>query len=87
MQTEIHKIVKNLGGQVRYEYIPADVTHLIFTGKTNDLTKEFRTAREDKNRQALLLINYPGNPDGLTYTGEQLSQIAAVAKKHNCLVL
>ena len=50
LQTEIHKMVKNLGGQVRYEYIPSDVTHLIFTGKPNDLTKEFRTAREDKKQ-------------------------------------
>ena len=41
LQTEIHKMVKNLGGQVRYEYIPSDVTHLIFTGKPNDLTKEY----------------------------------------------
>ena len=50
LQTEIHKIVTNLGGQIRYQYIPADVTHLVFVGKPNDLTKEFRTARDDKKQ-------------------------------------
>ena len=47
-RNEIHKIVTSLGGQIRFQYIPEDVTHLIFTGKTNDLTREFRTARDDK---------------------------------------
>ena len=32
------------------QYIPADVTHLVFVGKLNDLTKEFRTARDDKKQ-------------------------------------
>ena len=50
LQSEIHKIVTGLGGQIRYQYIPADVTHLVFVGKLNDLTKEFRTARDDKKQ-------------------------------------
>jgi len=42
---EIHRVVESLGGKVTYQNGDR-VTHLIFTGKQNDMTKEFRTARD-----------------------------------------
>ncbi len=48
MQSEIHKVVCDLGGQYKLQYCPVEVTHVVFSGKQNDLTKEFRAARDDK---------------------------------------
>lgn len=36
---------------------------------------------------ALLIMNYPGNPDGMTYSEEQLIAIAAVARKNGVIIL
>lgn len=36
---------------------------------------------------SILILNYPGNPDGLTYTASQLGALAAVTRKHNILVI
>jgi len=35
----------------------------------------------------LLILNYPGNPDGGTYSSEELESLAAVARKHGIIVL
>jgi aspartate aminotransferase/aminotransferase len=35
----------------------------------------------------LLIINSPSNPTGVTLTGPELADLAAVAKKHNILIL
>ena len=48
MRQEIHKLVSGLGGQHRSQYVPDEVTHVVFCGKNNDMTKEFRAARNDK---------------------------------------
>jgi len=40
-----------------------------------------------KNCTKLLIINYPGNPDGLSYTDEELMALASVARKHNLIVI
>ena len=42
---EIHQCVQELGGQVSWQ-LGEDVTHFVFTGKKNDLCKEFRKAKE-----------------------------------------
>ena len=46
-QKSIQQVVANLGGQIRFQYCGTEVTHMIFSGKQNDITKEFRTARDD----------------------------------------
>jgi aspartate aminotransferase len=43
--------------------------------------------RQDPNRPRLLVINYPGNPTGVSYTAEELEAIAEVARKYHVLVL
>jgi aspartate aminotransferase len=35
----------------------------------------------------LLILNYPGNPDGGTYSPEELESLAGVARKHGIIVL
>jgi hypothetical protein len=46
-QSEIHATVASLGGDFRLAYCP-EVTHVVFTGKANDVTKEFKVAKADK---------------------------------------
>ncbi len=43
-------------------------------------------ARRNENPK-LLILNYPGNPDGLSYTSEELSALAEAARKNNILIL
>lgn len=40
-----------------------------------------------KHEVSIMIINYPGNPDGLTYTKEELIQIANKARELNMLVI
>jgi len=44
-------------------------------------------AKNKKNRVSIMIINYPGNPDGLTYNEEELKDLARVAKELNLLVI
>ncbi len=41
----------------------------------------------DESRPRLLVLNYPSNPTGLTYSQEELRQIAEVARKYEMIVL
>jgi aspartate aminotransferase len=42
---------------------------------------------EDPGRPRLLILNYPNNPVGVTYTEDELQAIAAVAQRYGMLVL
>ena len=42
---------------------------------------------EDPDRARLMIINYPSNPTGRTYTETQLRDLADVARKHRVVVL
>lgn len=52
---------------------------------TPELLEEFCQRGEDRPR--LLILNYPSNPSGTTYTREELAAIAEVARKRRMLVL
>lgn len=41
----------------------------------------------DPGRPRVLILNYPGNPDGLTYGAAQLERLAEVARRHGIVVL
>lgn len=43
--------------------------------------------RERNNHPRLLILNYPGNPEGNTYSAIELERIARVARKYNVLIL
>ncbi|MCU0637840.1 MAG: aminotransferase class I/II-fold pyridoxal phosphate-dependent enzyme [Methanothrix sp.] len=42
---------------------------------------------EDLYRPRLLVLNYPGNPDGLSYTAGELKDIASVARDYEIILL
>ncbi len=44
-------------------------------------------AKNKKFEASIMILNYPGNPDGLTYTEDELIKIAEVAKELNILVI
>ncbi len=43
--------------------------------------------RDDPSRPRILILNYPSNPTGCTYTEDQLLAIAHVARKYNIILL
>lgn len=43
--------------------------------------------RDDATRPRILILNYPSNPTGCTYTDEQLLAIANVARKYKLILL
>lgn len=42
---------------------------------------------EDDHRPRLLVLNYPSNPTGLTYSADEVKCLAEVARKYNVIVL
>lgn len=48
---------------------------------------EFLESEHDIFRPRILVLNYPGNPDGQTYTLDQLKEIAEVARKYELILL
>jgi aspartate aminotransferase len=48
---------------------------------------EHLEVEQDLYRPRLLVLNYPGNPDGLTYTANELKEIAAVAREYEIILL
>ncbi len=48
---------------------------------------EFLESEHDIYRPRILVLNYPGNPDGQTYTLDQLKEIAEVARKYELILL
>jgi len=43
--------------------------------------------REDPGRPRLIVLNYPSNPTGLTYTAEELQELAEVACRYKVVLL
>jgi len=43
--------------------------------------------KEDPNRPRILILNYPSNPTGLTFTKEELKELATVARRYKVVVL
>jgi len=54
---------------------------------TPALLEEACAQRVNKDQPAILILNYPGNPDGLTYTESELKALADTFRKHNVLVI
>lgn len=48
---------------------------------------EFLESEHDFYRPRILVLNYPGNPDGLTYSTSDLKEIAEVARKYELILL
>lgn len=54
---------------------------------TAELLGEFIKRDDDDYRPRLLILNYPGNPDGDTYSVDELERLAAVARRHEIILL
>lgn len=48
---------------------------------------QFLESEHDIFRPRILVLNYPGNPDGLTYSSDELKEIAQVARKYELILL
>jgi aspartate aminotransferase len=46
-----------------------------------------KLCQKDPDLPRLMILNYPGNPTGMTYSESQLIEIAEVAKKYRVLIL
>jgi aspartate aminotransferase len=46
-----------------------------------------KVCQDDPKRPRILILNYPSNPTGATFTNSQLETLAAVARKYNILLL
>ena len=49
--------------------------------------EEFLELEHDSSRPRLIVLNYPSNPDGQSYTSKELKEIALVAKKYDLIIL
>ena len=52
-----------------------------------DRLSQLLEREQDMYRPRLLVLNYPGNPDGLTYTANELKEIAKVARDYEIILL
>jgi aspartate aminotransferase len=54
---------------------------------TPKLFRDFLQTRNGKGRQALMILNYPGNPDGVSFSQKYLVEIASMARENNIFIL
>lgn len=54
---------------------------------TPRLFRDFLKKRNKKNKPALMILNYPGNPDGVSFAEEDLIEIAALAREYHIFIL
>lgn len=54
---------------------------------TPELFREFLKKRNSKTKPALMILNYPGNPDGVSLLEKDLIEIAALAREYNIYIL
>lgn len=54
---------------------------------TPQLFKDFLNKRKNKTKPGLMILNYPGNPDGVNFSEKCLVEIAALAREHNIFIL
>ncbi|MCA8913011.1 MAG: aminotransferase class I/II-fold pyridoxal phosphate-dependent enzyme [Planctomycetes bacterium] len=64
-------------------FLPTDAEHdWMLTAEVLD-----EHCSEDEGRPRVVILNYPSNPTGRTYTTDELEAIAKVAKKHKLVIL
>ncbi len=54
---------------------------------TAEQLDEFLKSEHDPDRPRLLVLNYPSNPDGETFSDSELKKLAKVFRKYNLIVL
>lgn len=64
--------------------------HTIAEGEwrmTAEMLERHCEGEEDEYRPRILVLNYPGNPDGCSYSAEDLGKLAEVARKYHVVLL
>ena len=54
---------------------------------TPEVIEDAVRSKKDAGTPTVMILNYPGNPDGLSYTAEELEAIAQIVRKHQILVI
>ena len=54
---------------------------------TPKLFRDYLKKRNIKNKLTLMILNYPGNPDGVSLNEEYLKEIATLARENNIYIL
>jgi len=55
--------------------------------KPEQLDEFCRKNNSNGNKKYLLILNYPGNPDGITYGRESIMELAETARRNNIFIL
>ena len=64
--------------------------HTSFENKwriTHKQLNDFLLSENDQYKPRLLVLNYPSNPDGGTYSSNELKKIATIARKYEMIIL
>jgi aspartate aminotransferase len=70
-----------LGHEVRF--VPATAA-----GRWHLVPEELdELCRDDPGRPRVVILNYPGNPDGMTYSAEELERLAEVAARYDLIII
>ncbi len=73
--------------------IIGNIIHVIHTTPENKWRllpgqlEDFCQGRKNKNKPCILILNYPGNPDGLTYEPKLLQELAETARRNKIIIL
>lgn len=54
---------------------------------TPELLEQAVAKKPDKKIPSILILNYPGNPDGLSYTEAELAALAATTRRHHIIII
>jgi aspartate aminotransferase len=70
-----------VGRQIRWLHTRAEAGWRLAPGELDAL------CREDPGRPRVVVLNYPSNPTGGSYTQDELRELARIAREHRCVVL
>jgi len=74
---------KIIGRNIRLIHTTFDNKWLI----THEQLENYLSGENDQYKPRLLILNYPSNPHGGSYTPEELKGIAKIAQKHEMIIL
>jgi aspartate aminotransferase len=74
---------KIIGKTIHIIHTSADDDWRLMPGQIDNFCKENR----NNNFPRLLILNYPGNPDGVTYDEELIKQLAEAARRNHIYIL
>lgn len=74
---------KIIGNTVHVIHTTSDNKWRLLPQELDDFCKKHRK----DSKPYLLILNYPGNPDGITYTQDMMKELAETARRNNIIIL